>query len=70
MAAKRALTDHFNVLEAGEHQVLEQLAADSSRSDDQHLAGCERVGQVFWESTDQLGHVTGKDGAEVLARSG
>lgn len=32
------VTDHFDVLEAGEDEVFQELAADPSRSNNQHLA--------------------------------
>lgn len=31
-------TYHFNILKAGEHQVFQQLATDTSRPDHQHPA--------------------------------
>lgn len=51
------MTDHFDVFEAGEDEVLQQLAADPSRSHNKHLAGGERISQLFSERTHQLDHV-------------
>jgi len=46
------VTDHFDVFEAGEDEVLQQLAADPSRSHNQHLAGGEGFIQLFTEGTN------------------
>lgn len=51
------MTNHFDVLEAGEDQVLQQLAADPPGSHHQHLAGGKGVRQFFSEGTHQLDHV-------------
>ncbi len=50
------MTDHFDVFEAGEDEVLQQLAADPSRSYHQHLAGGEGVRKLFPQGTHQLDH--------------
>lgn len=51
------MTNHFDVFEAGKDEVLQQLAADPSRSHHQHLAGGKGVSQLFSEGTHQLDHV-------------
>lgn len=51
------MTDHFDVFEAGEDEVLQQLAADPPRSHHQHLASGKGVSQFFSEGTHQLDHV-------------
>lgn len=70
------MTDHFDVFETGEDEVLQQLAADSSRADHQHLAGGEAVSQVLPKGTHQLVHddrletepkPAGQSGADVRA---
>lgn len=61
LASSRNGTDHIDVLEAGEDQVLQQLAADSSRSHHQNLAAGQRVGQLFPEGTHKLDHVDIQD---------
>lgn len=45
------VTDHVDVFEAGKDEVLQQLAADPSRSYHQHLGGGKRVSQLLSERT-------------------
>lgn len=52
-------TDHFDVFEAGEYKVLQQLAADPSCSHYQDLAGGDGISQLFSEGTHKLDHVDG-----------
>lgn len=51
------MTDQVDVFEAGEDEVLQQLAADPSRSHHQHLASGEGVRELFTKGTNQLNHV-------------
>lgn len=53
---KNKSTHHFDVLEAGEDQVLQKLAADPSCSHHQDLTGGQRVRQLFTEGAHQLDH--------------
>lgn len=49
-------TYHFNILKARLDQVFQELAADAPRTDHQHPAGGEGVGELFAERTHQLCH--------------
>lgn len=53
---RRNFTDHFDVLEAREDQVLQQFTANPPSSHHQDLAGVEGVRQLFSKGTDQLDH--------------
>ena len=43
VALENCLTHHVDALEAGKHQVLEQLAANAARTDHQHPACAEAL---------------------------
>lgn len=51
---KETLPYHFDVFKAGQDEIFQQLAADTARSDHQHPAGGDRVGELFPERSVQF----------------